>query len=102
MKRGETVSEFAKLKTMSEQRWYLENTTQLKQYLYQNGYTTNSIMDRTQPWRVDILRELVKRWEQSLRIKLGTRIISKSNWSWVAARHIKFHHFLKCLPALHY
>lgn len=100
MKKGEAVSDFAKSKTLSEQRQYLpiysvrdellqvirENqvivvvgetgsgkTTQLTQYLHEDGYTTNGIVGCTQPRRVAAM-SVAKRVSEEMDTELGDKI----------------------------
>ncbi|GJV63165.1 pre-mRNA-splicing factor ATP-dependent RNA helicase DEAH7-like protein [Tanacetum coccineum] len=97
MKKGEAVSDFAKSKSISEQRQYLpvfsvrdeflqvvrENqvvvvvgetgsgkTTQLTQYLHEDGYTTNGIVGCTQPRRVAAM-SVTKRVSEEMETELG-------------------------------
>jgi pre-mRNA-splicing factor ATP-dependent RNA helicase DHX38/PRP16 len=100
MKKGEAVSEFAMSKTMAEQRQYLpifsvrdellqvirENqvivvvgetgsgkTTQLTQYLHEDGYTINGIVGCTQPRRVAAM-SVAKRVSEEMETELGDKI----------------------------
>ncbi|KAJ4710869.1 Pre-mRNA-splicing factor ATP-dependent RNA helicase [Melia azedarach] len=100
MKKGEAVSDFAKSKTLAEQRQYLpiysvrdellqvirENqvvivvgetgsgkTTQLTQYLHEDGYTTNGIVGCTQPRRVAAM-SVAKRVSEEMDTELGDKI----------------------------
>ncbi|KAK9090147.1 hypothetical protein Sjap_023324 [Stephania japonica] len=95
--KGEAVSDFAKTKTISQQRQYLpiysvrdellqvirENqvivvvgetgsgkTTQLTQYLHEDGYTTNGIVGCTQPRRVAAM-SVAKRVSEEMETELG-------------------------------
>ncbi|KAK9104172.1 hypothetical protein Scep_021016 [Stephania cephalantha] len=95
--KGEAVSDFAKTKTLSQQRQYLpiysvrdellqvirENqvivvvgetgsgkTTQLTQYLHEDGYTTNGIVGCTQPRRVAAM-SVAKRVSEEMETELG-------------------------------
>ncbi|WOL06217.1 pre-mRNA-splicing factor ATP-dependent RNA helicase DEAH7 [Canna indica] len=98
--KGEAVSEFAKSKSLSQQRQYLpiysvredllqvvrENqvivvvgetgsgkTTQLTQYLHEDGYTINSIIGCTQPRRVAAM-SVAKRVSEEMETELGDRV----------------------------
>ncbi|CAI9106588.1 OLC1v1005778C1 [Oldenlandia corymbosa var. corymbosa] len=100
MKKGEAVSEFAKSKTLTEQRQYLpifsirdellqvvrENqvvvvvgetgsgkTTQLTQYLHEDGYTVNGIVGCTQPRRVAAM-SVAKRVSEEMETELGDKV----------------------------
>ncbi|GLU04060.1 hypothetical protein SLE2022_212260 [Rubroshorea leprosula] len=100
MKKGEAVSEFATSKTIAEQRQYLpiysvrddllqvirENqvivvvgetgsgkTTQLTQYLHEDGYTKNGIVGCTQPRRVAAM-SVAKRVSEEMETELGDKI----------------------------
>lgn len=100
MKKGEAVSEFAKSKTIAQQRQYLpiysvrdellqvirENqvvvvvgetgsgkTTQLTQYLFEDGYTTNGIVGCTQPRRVAAM-SVAKRVSEEMECELGDKV----------------------------
>ncbi|CAN1263156.1 Pre-mRNA-splicing factor ATP-dependent RNA helicase DEAH7 [Linum perenne] len=100
MKKGEAVSDFALSKSMSEQRKYLpiysvrdellqvirENqvvvvvgetgsgkTTQLTQYLYEDGYTANGIVGCTQPRRVAAM-SVAKRVSEEMETELGDKV----------------------------
>ncbi|KAG2317050.1 hypothetical protein Bca4012_067945 [Brassica carinata] len=100
MKRVEAMSEFAKSKTMAEQRQYLpifsvrdellqvirENqvvvvvgetgsgkTTQLTQYLHEDGYTINGIVGCTQPRRVAAM-SVAKRVSEEMGTELGGEV----------------------------
>ncbi|XP_045799876.1 pre-mRNA-splicing factor ATP-dependent RNA helicase DEAH7-like [Trifolium pratense] len=100
MKKGEAVSDFAMSKTLSEQRQYLpifsvreellqvirENqvvvvvgetgsgkTTQLTQYLHEDGYTTGGIVGCTQPRRVAAM-SVAKRVSEEMDTELGDKI----------------------------
>lgn len=100
MKKGEAVSDFAKSKTMAQQRQYLpiysvreellqvirENqvvvvvgetgsgkTTQLTQYLHEDGYTVNSIIGCTQPRRVAAM-SVAKRVSEEMETELGDKV----------------------------
>lgn len=100
LKKGEAVSDFAKSKTLAEQRQYLpifsvreellqvvrENqvvvvvgetgsgkTTQLTQYLHEDGYTTNGIVGCTQPRRVAAM-SVAKRVSEEMETELGDTI----------------------------
>ncbi|KAL4587030.1 hypothetical protein LXL04_011679 [Taraxacum kok-saghyz] len=97
MMKGEAVSDFAKSKSLSQQRQYLpifsvrdellqvirENqvvvvvgetgsgkTTQLTQYLHEDGYTTNGIVGCTQPRRVAAM-SVAKRVSEEMETELG-------------------------------
>ncbi|KAJ0981770.1 hypothetical protein J5N97_010025 [Dioscorea zingiberensis] len=98
--KGEAVSEFAKSRSLSEQRQYLpifsvreellqvvrENqvivvvgetgsgkTTQLTQYLLEDGYTRNGIVGCTQPRRVAAM-SVAKRVSEEMETELGDRV----------------------------
>uniref|UniRef100_A0A0C9RLQ8 RNA helicase n=1 Tax=Wollemia nobilis TaxID=56998 RepID=A0A0C9RLQ8_9CONI len=98
--KGEAVSEFAKSKTLSEQRQYLpifsvrddllqvvrENqvivvvgetgsgkTTQLTQYLHEDGYTTYGMIGCTQPRRVAAM-SVAKRVSEEMETELGDKV----------------------------
>nr|GEW11338.1 pre-mRNA-splicing factor ATP-dependent RNA helicase DEAH7 [Tanacetum cinerariifolium] len=100
MKKGEAVSDFAKSKSISEQRQYLpvfsvrneflqvvrENqvmvvvgetgsgkTTQLTQYLHEDGYTENGIVGCTQPRRVAAM-SVAKRVSEEMETELGDSV----------------------------
>ncbi|VFR00076.1 unnamed protein product [Cuscuta campestris] len=100
LKKGEAVSDFAKSKTISQQRQYLpifsvrdefmqvvrENqivvvvgetgsgkTTQLTQYLHEDGYTKNGIVGCTQPRRVAAM-SVAKRVSEEMETKLGDKV----------------------------
>ncbi|KAJ9709800.1 hypothetical protein PVL29_001318 [Vitis rotundifolia] len=100
LKKDEAVSEFAKSKTLAEQRQYLpiysvreellqvirENqvvvvvgetgsgkTTQLTQYLHEDGYTTNGIVGCTQPRRVAAM-SVAKRVSEEMETELGDKV----------------------------
>ncbi|PQQ16303.1 pre-mRNA-splicing factor ATP-dependent RNA helicase DEAH7 [Prunus yedoensis var. nudiflora] len=100
MKSGEAVSEFALSKTLSQQRQYLpifsvrdellqvirENqvllllgetgsgkTTQLTQYLHEDGYTVNGIVGCTQPRRVAAM-SVAKRVSEEMETELGDKV----------------------------
>ncbi|CAL5200097.1 unnamed protein product [Lathyrus oleraceus] len=100
MKKGEAVSDFAKSKSLSEQRQYLpifsvreellqvirENqvivvvgetgsgkTTQLTQYLHEDGYTIGGIVGCTQPRRVAAM-SVAKRVSEEMDTELGDKI----------------------------
>ncbi|XP_010549285.1 PREDICTED: pre-mRNA-splicing factor ATP-dependent RNA helicase DEAH7 isoform X2 [Tarenaya hassleriana] len=100
MKKGEAVSDFAKSKTMAEQRQYLpifsvrdellqvvrENqvivvvgetgsgkTTQLTQYLHEDGYTVNGVVGCTQPRRVAAM-SVAKRVSEEMETDLGDKV----------------------------
>ncbi|KAL5156794.1 Pre-mRNA-splicing factor ATP-dependent RNA helicase DEAH7 [Glycine soja] len=100
MKKGEAVSDFAKSKTIAEQRQYLpifsvreellqvvrENqvvvvvgetgsgkTTQLTQYLHEDGYTIGGIVGCTQPRRVAAM-SVAKRVSEEMDTELGDKI----------------------------
>ncbi|KAM7494881.1 hypothetical protein LguiB_029490 [Lonicera macranthoides] len=97
LKKGEAVSDFAKSKTLAQQRQYLpiysvrdellqvvrENqvivvvgetgsgkTTQLTQYLHEDGYTINGIVGCTQPRRVAAM-SVAKRVSEEMETELG-------------------------------
>ncbi|PQP97544.1 hypothetical protein Pyn_01890 [Prunus yedoensis var. nudiflora] len=101
MKNGEAVSEFAKSKTISQQRQCLpiysvrdellqvirENqvivvvgetgsgkTTQLTQYLHEDGYTVNGIVACTQPRRVAAM-SVAKRVSEEMRLSLVRKLV---------------------------
>ncbi|KAH9307824.1 hypothetical protein KI387_035735, partial [Taxus chinensis] len=98
--KGEAVSDFAKSKTLSEQRQYLpifsirddllqvirENqvivvvgetgsgkTTQLTQYLHEDGYTTYGMIGCTQPRRVAAM-SVAKRVSEEMETDLGDKV----------------------------
>ncbi|KAF9595698.1 hypothetical protein IFM89_003440 [Coptis chinensis] len=98
--KGEAVSDFARTKTLSQQRQYLpifsvreellqvirENqviivvgetgsgkTTQLTQYLLEDGYTTNGIIGCTQPRRVAAM-SVAKRVSEEMETDLGDKV----------------------------
>ncbi|XP_042519990.1 pre-mRNA-splicing factor ATP-dependent RNA helicase DEAH7 [Macadamia integrifolia] len=98
--KGEAVSDFAKSKTLAQQRQYLpiysvreellqvirENqiivvvgetgsgkTTQLTQYLHEDGYTTNGIVGCTQPRRVAAM-SVAKRVSEEMKTELGDKV----------------------------
>ncbi|KAI3944566.1 hypothetical protein MKW98_021024 [Papaver atlanticum] len=98
--KGEAVSQFAKSKTLLQQRQYLpiysqrdelmqvirENqvvvivgetgsgkTTQLTQYLYEDGYTRNGIVGCTQPRRVAAM-SVAKRVSEEMETELGDKV----------------------------
>ncbi|GMN49209.1 hypothetical protein TIFTF001_018375 [Ficus carica] len=100
LKKGEAVSDFAKTKTISQQRQYLpiysvrdellqvvrENqvivvvgetgsgkTTQLTQYLLEDGYTSNGIVGCTQPRRVAAM-SVAKRVSEEMETELGDKV----------------------------
>ncbi|KNA17580.1 hypothetical protein SOVF_078160 [Spinacia oleracea] len=100
LKKDEAVSEFAKTKTLSQQRQYLpifsirddllqvirENqvvivvgetgsgkTTQLTQYLHEDGYTSNGIVGCTQPRRVAAM-SVAKRVSEEMETDLGDKV----------------------------
>lgn len=100
MKKGEAVSEFAMSKTMAQQRQYLpifsvrddllqvirENqvivvvgetgsgkTTQLTQYLHEDGYTIGGIVGCTQPRRVAAM-SVAKRVSEEMETELGDKV----------------------------
>lgn len=100
LKNDGAVSDFAKSKTISEQRQYLpifsvreellniirENqvvvvvgetgsgkTTQLMQYLYEDGYTTSGIVGCTQPRRVAVT-SVAKRVSEEMETELGDKV----------------------------
>jgi len=100
MKKGEAVSDFAVSKTLAEQRQYLpifsvreellqvirENqvvvvvgetgsgkTTQLTQYLYEDGYTIGGIVGCTQPRRVAAM-SVAKRVSEEMDTELGDKV----------------------------
>ncbi|KAK6270419.1 hypothetical protein POUND7_007524 [Theobroma cacao] len=100
MKKGEAVSEFAKSKSIAEQRQYLpiysvrdellqvirENqvvvvvgetgsgkTTQLTQYLHEDGYTINGVVGCTQPRRVAAM-SVAKRVSEEMETELGDKV----------------------------
>ncbi|KAL5198300.1 hypothetical protein ABZP36_001812 [Zizania latifolia] len=98
--KGEAVSDFAKLKSLAQQRQYLpiftvrddllqvvrENqvvvvvgetgsgkTTQLTQYLHEDGYTTTGVVGCTQPRRVAAM-SVAKRVSEEMETELGDRV----------------------------
>ncbi|KAG1326825.1 pre-mRNA-splicing factor ATP-dependent RNA helicase DEAH7 [Cocos nucifera] len=98
--KGEAVSDFARSKSISQQRQYLpiysvreellqvvrENqvivvvgetgsgkTTQLTQYLYEDGYTMNGIVGCTQPRRVAAM-SVAKRVSEEMETELGDKV----------------------------
>ncbi|XP_059657311.1 pre-mRNA-splicing factor ATP-dependent RNA helicase DEAH7-like [Cornus florida] len=100
VKKGEAVSDFAKSKTLAQQRQYLpiysvrdellqvvrENqvvvvvgetgsgkTTQLTQYLHEDGYTINGIVGCTQPRRVAAM-SVAKRVSEEMETELGDKV----------------------------
>ncbi|XP_052187486.1 pre-mRNA-splicing factor ATP-dependent RNA helicase DEAH7 isoform X2 [Diospyros lotus] len=100
MKKGEAVSDFARSNTLAQQRQYLpifsirdellqvirENqvvvvvgetgsgkTTQLTQYLHEDGYTINGIVGCTQPRRVAAM-SVAKRVSEEMETELGDRV----------------------------
>ncbi|KAG2371258.1 Pre-mRNA-splicing factor ATP-dependent RNA helicase [Vigna angularis] len=100
LKKGEAVSDFAKSKTIAEQRQYLpifsvreellqvvrENqvvvvvgetgsgkTTQLTQYLHEDGYTIGGIVGCTQPRRVAAM-SVAKRVSEEMDTELGDKV----------------------------
>ncbi|KAM3205935.1 pre-mRNA-splicing factor ATP-dependent RNA helicase DEAH7 [Capsicum annuum] len=100
LKKGEAVSDFALSKTLSQQRQYLpifsvrddllqvvrENqvvvvvgetgsgkTTQLTQYLHEDGYTDNGIVGCTQPRRVAAM-SVAKRVGEEMETELGDKV----------------------------
>ncbi|XP_073302624.1 pre-mRNA-splicing factor ATP-dependent RNA helicase DEAH7-like [Primulina huaijiensis] len=100
LKKGEAVSDFAKSKTISQQRQYLpifsvrdellqvirENqvvvvvgetgsgkTTQLTQYLHEDEYTTSGIVGCTQPRRVAAM-SVAKRVSEEMETELGDKV----------------------------
>ncbi|XP_054806041.1 pre-mRNA-splicing factor ATP-dependent RNA helicase DEAH7 [Prosopis cineraria] len=100
LKKGEAVSDFAKSKSISEQRQYLpifsvreellqvirENqvvvvvgetgsgkTTQLTQYLHEDGYTKGGIVGCTQPRRVAAM-SVAKRVSEEMETELGDKV----------------------------
>ncbi|XP_031267984.1 pre-mRNA-splicing factor ATP-dependent RNA helicase DEAH7 isoform X1 [Pistacia vera] len=100
MKKEEAVSDFAKSKTIAEQRQYLpiysvrdellqvirENqvvvvvgetgsgkTTQLTQFLHEDGYTTNGVVGCTQPRRVAAM-SVAKRVSEEMETELGDKV----------------------------
>ncbi|XP_019200353.1 PREDICTED: pre-mRNA-splicing factor ATP-dependent RNA helicase DEAH7 isoform X1 [Ipomoea nil] len=100
LKKGEAVSDFAKSNTISQQRQYLpifsvrdellqvvhENqivvvvgetgsgkTTQLTQYLHEDGFTTNGIVGCTQPRRVAAM-SVAKRVSEEMETDLGEKV----------------------------
>ncbi|KAL0372285.1 UNVERIFIED_CONTAM: Pre-splicing factor ATP-dependent RNA helicase DEAH7 [Sesamum calycinum] len=100
LKKGEAVSDFAKSKTLAQQRQYLpifsvreellqvirENqvvvvvgetgsgkTTQLTQYLHEDEYTTNGIVGCTQPRRVAAM-SVAKRVSEEMETELGDKV----------------------------
>lgn len=100
LKKGEAVSDFAKSKTLAQQRQYLpiysvrdellqvirENqvvvvvgetgsgkTTQLTQYLHEDGYTINGVVGCTQPRRVAAM-SVAKRVSEEMETELGDKV----------------------------
>ncbi|KAJ7957590.1 Pre-mRNA-splicing factor ATP-dependent RNA helicase [Quillaja saponaria] len=100
LKKGEAVSDFAKSKSIAQQRLYLpiysvrdellqvvrENqvvvvvgetgsgkTTQLTQYLHEDGYTRNGIVGCTQPRRVAAM-SVAKRVSEEMDTELGDKV----------------------------
>ncbi|KAB1995173.1 hypothetical protein ES319_D13G143800v1 [Gossypium barbadense] len=100
LKKGEAVSEFAMSKSIAEQRQYLpiysvrdellqvirENqvvvvvgetgsgkTTQLTQYLHEDGYTINGVVGCTQPRRVAAM-SVAKRVSEEMETELGDKV----------------------------
>ncbi|PIN05604.1 mRNA splicing factor ATP-dependent RNA helicase [Handroanthus impetiginosus] len=100
LKKGDAVSDFAKTKSMAQQRQYLpifsvreellqvirENqvvvvvgetgsgkTTQLTQYLHEDGYTTNGTVGCTQPRRVAAM-SVAKRVSEEMETELGDKV----------------------------
>lgn len=100
LKKGEAVSDFAKSKSLAQQRQYLpiysvreellqvirENqvivvvgetgsgkTTQLTQYLHEDGYTINGIVGCTQPRRVAAM-SVAKRVSEEMETELGDKV----------------------------
>ncbi|KAH1032320.1 hypothetical protein J1N35_044494 [Gossypium stocksii] len=100
LKKGEAVSEFATSKSIAEQRQYLpiysvrdellqvirENqvvvvvgetgsgkTTQLTQYLHEDGYTINGVVGCTQPRRVAAM-SVAKRVSEEMETELGDKV----------------------------
>ncbi|KAK6930841.1 DEAD-box helicase, OB fold [Dillenia turbinata] len=100
MKKNEAVSDFAKSNTLAQQRQYLpiysirddllqvirENqvvvvvgetgsgkTTQLTQYLHEDGYTENGIVGCTQPRRVAAM-SVAKRVSEEMETELGDKV----------------------------
>ncbi|KAK6149642.1 hypothetical protein DH2020_017167 [Rehmannia glutinosa] len=100
LKKGEAVSDFAKSKTLAQQRQYLpifsvreellqvirENqvvvvvgetgsgkTTQLTQYLHEDDYTSNGIVGCTQPRRVAAM-SVAKRVSEEMETELGDKV----------------------------
>ncbi|XVE52800.1 hypothetical protein DITRI_Ditri02bG0153100 [Diplodiscus trichospermus] len=100
LKKGEAVSEFAMSKSLAEQRQYLpiysvrdellqvirENqvvvvvgetgsgkTTQLTQYLHEDGYTINGVVGCTQPRRVAAM-SVAKRVSEEMETELGDKV----------------------------
>ncbi|XP_065869964.1 pre-mRNA-splicing factor ATP-dependent RNA helicase DEAH7-like [Euphorbia lathyris] len=100
LKKEEAVSDFAKSKTLAQQRQYLpifsvrddllqvvrENqvivvvgetgsgkTTQLTQYLHEDGYTKNGIVGCTQPRRVAAM-SVAKRVSEEMETELGDKV----------------------------
>ncbi|KAI4340648.1 hypothetical protein MLD38_025461 [Melastoma candidum] len=100
LKKDEAVSDFAKSKTIAQQRQYLpifsvrdellqvirENqvvvvvgetgsgkTTQLTQYLHEDGYTVNGIVGCTQPRRVAAM-SVAKRVSEEMESELGDKV----------------------------
>ncbi|KAG8080426.1 hypothetical protein GUJ93_ZPchr0007g3836 [Zizania palustris] len=98
--KGEAVSDFAKFKSLAQQRQYLpiftvrddllqvvrENqvvvvvgetgsgkTTQLTQYLHEDGYTTTGVVGCTQPRRVAAM-SVAKRVSEEMETELGDRV----------------------------
>ncbi|KAB2636978.1 pre-mRNA-splicing factor ATP-dependent RNA helicase PRP16-like [Pyrus ussuriensis x Pyrus communis] len=100
MKNGEVASEFAKSKTISQQQQFLPiysmrddllqvirknqvivivgetgsgKTTQLTQYLHEEGYTVNGIVGCTQPRRVAAM-SVAKRVSKEMETELGDKV----------------------------
>ncbi|VFQ76434.1 unnamed protein product [Cuscuta campestris] len=76
LKKGEAVSDFAKSKTISQQRQYLPIFSvrdEFMQYLHEDGYTKNGIVGCTQPRRVAAM-SVAKRVSEEMETKLGDKV----------------------------
>nr|GEX86919.1 pre-mRNA-splicing factor ATP-dependent RNA helicase DEAH7 isoform X2 [Tanacetum cinerariifolium] len=72
MKKGEAISDFAKSKSISEQRQYLlvfSVRDEFLQYLHEDGYTENGIVGCTQPRRVAAM-SVAKRVSEEMETEL--------------------------------